>query len=92
MAYLIATLITFRLTVLVVRDEVSAPLRRRAQAVPFLRDLVTCHYCASVWLGWLVASLFHRGWAAIPFGFAYSGGALLLIALLDRLEGGGEAE
>ena len=82
----VAVLVTFRLTLLIVRDDITKPLRDRVPDGTWFGELVRCHYCASVWVGWAVAALLYRDLNALWVGFALSAATILLVALLDHLE------
>lgn len=45
---LVAALATYRLTLLVTADAITAPARERTWG--WLAELTHCHWCASVWL------------------------------------------
>lgn len=47
-------LASFRLTHLVVFDSITEPVRQRLLPVPFLGDLVSCYWCAGIWVSVLL--------------------------------------
>lgn len=56
---LLLALAAFRLTHLVVFDKITEPMRKPFEGRPFLGTLVTCYWCAGIWIsGGLVAGQF----------------------------------
>ena len=81
LAVLVAGLATWRLTVLLVDDEIAEPVRRLAGRWSFTERLVTCIACSSIWIGAGV-TLSLWAWSEVVFfillPFALSAVALIL--------------
>lgn len=67
-------LASYRLTHLVVFDSITEPARMSVARVPFAGELVTCYWCAGVW----VSGLLLAGYYAWP---AFFGPAILVLAV-----------
>lgn len=81
----VLALATARITGLVVSDDITAHVRNRvayrngnlAQLRPVVGKLVTCQWCASIWVSFLIVVLpwfvFGWTWLWLPFvGLAFS--------------------
>ena len=94
---IVAVLAVWRLTKLVVEDEVSRPAREKVVAWSEQHDqgswqdrtgyLVDCRACVSVWAALAVGALsWSRSGRAVVKTLAGSGAALVLAGLIDKLE------
>lgn len=73
MTFLVDALATFRLTRLVVRDDITAPLRAKVSGK--LETLVSCAWCSSWWLALGVVGarrFFPRLWGPLAQVLAFS--------------------
>ena len=52
--FALLVLASFRLTHLVVFDSVTESVRQRLLPVPFLGELVSCYWCAGIWVSALL--------------------------------------
>lgn len=98
MVDLLAILITWRLSYLVTTEDAPFDLAVKFRHVLGVRynehnqriakgqlaKLVTCMFCTSMWVGWLVAAVVYRDPIAFWFGLAYSGGAMIVQRLVSR--------
>lgn len=75
---LTASATTYRLALLVTRDEITAPLRHRLRTHPRFFELVHCSWCIGVWIAaGLTALVFYF---PKPMSFVCFAGALAALA------------
>lgn len=80
-------LASFRLTHLLVTDSITEPIRQRLESVRFIGELITCYWCAGVWVsGGLVALhlIWPGGSRPLLLLLAVAGGQALLETLVRR--------
>jgi hypothetical protein len=71
----------FRLTHLVVYDSITEPLRIRLYEVPFVGSMITCYWCAGMWVSavvWLGYSQLPNLLTPVMIVLAIAGGQSLL--------------
>lgn len=89
--FVLLVLASFRLTHLVVFDQIAEPLRQWAEPRPFLSGLISCYWCCGIWvsLGLFACGRLLPGAAAVLIPvLAVAGGQ----ALLERAIQGRPAE
>jgi hypothetical protein len=87
-------LATYRLTWLVVKDDITAPIRDWIQTRGatnagwrWLGNIVTCPFCSSVYLGLGVALIAGHEWRAVFLGWwAFAGATAVLAPLVALIE------
>jgi hypothetical protein len=82
-------LASYRLTHLVVFDSITEPIRNRLAPVPFVGELVSCYWCAGVWVS--AALLAGQHWFPAPTRvvvliMAIAGGQALVETLSRKQE------
>lgn len=83
--FLVASLIVYRITALLVRDDgpYDCLLLWRAFVSRYSRVL-ECYRCASVWVGTFAALDVHGlSWSSIVLGLSYSAVAILIDAVVE---------
>lgn len=66
----------FRSIIGIVYDE-----RSNRQSTTMLGEILNCHFCASMWIGWIVALVWLQDWKFIIVGLALSAGSLIISAI-----------
>lgn len=84
---LVLILASFRLTHLIVYDEMMEPVRARLESVRFVRSVVNCFWCCGVWVSG-AAVLSYMAWPSVTWVvaliFAVAAGQALLEHLVQK--------
>lgn len=97
--YLFFILLTWRVTVLATYDlgpgDVLAKFRGRMgvfydeysarQGRNWFAKMLNCHFCASMWIGWIVAGVWLKDWSFLIVGLVLSGGSLIIDKLVPTV-------
>lgn len=80
-------LASFRLTHLVVYDSIMEPIRERLGPVPFIGELISCHWCCGIWASGLLVGIY-LVWPTVSFPLilllAVAGGQAIVESLIRR--------
>lgn len=66
-------LVRFRSIIGVVYDEYS-----NRHGKNWVADMLNCHFCSSLWVGWIVALLWQQDWSFVIVGMVLSAGSLIV--------------
>jgi hypothetical protein len=82
-------LASYRLTHLITLDTITEPIRTRLASVPFLGELISCYWCAGIWVSALLVAG-HYWWpgptGVIALILAIAGGQALVETLSKKKE------
>lgn len=97
--YLFYILLTWRITALITYDKGPHDVLARIRATigvyydehsirrgkNWVADMLNCHFCASLWIGLIVAALWIQDWSFIAVGFVLSAGSLIVNQIVPTI-------